>query len=97
VTRDITGFAGARYAQGHEGRGSPDDAGGEEPTISTETSAFLRYVHVLNRVSFTGDLDALKLDYDDVGSSTASISVRKAAPELSPSTSPRRAPGWRLP
>ena len=66
VTRNIYLFGFLGYSQLSEDRGSPDDAGGVEPTQYNVYRGSARYFHRLNRVSFRLDAAAQKYDFDDV-------------------------------
>ncbi len=66
VTRNIYLFGFLGYSQLSEDRGSPDEAGGVEPTEYNVYRGSARYFHRLNRVSFRLDAAAQKYDFDDV-------------------------------
>jgi hypothetical protein len=73
VTRATKLRPSVSYRRGHEERGSPNDAGGVEPTIYDITSAGLTGSHKFNRLSVAlgGTFD--KYNYDDVATSLGTI------------------------
>lgn len=73
ISRDIYLFGGVGYSQLHEGRGSPDDVRGSEPTEYDVLRGNVRYFHKINRVSFRADAAARKLNFDDVPTSTGAL------------------------
>ena len=71
ITRNIFVFGFLGYSQLSEDRGSPDDAGGVDPTEYDVRRGSVRYFHRLNRVSFRLDAAAQKFDFDDVATGPA--------------------------
>ena len=65
VTRNIFLFGLLGYSQLSEDRGSPDDAGGIEPTEYNILRGSVRYFHQLNRVNFRLDAGVRNFDFDD--------------------------------
>jgi hypothetical protein len=70
ITREIFAFGVLDYSKLHEGRGSPDDVNGKNPTEYTLGSGALQYFHSLNRLSFTVDAGQDYYNYDDAPTST---------------------------
>lgn len=66
ITRRNTLRLGGSYNQLHEGRGSPDDVRGVEPTVFTVGSGFLTYAYQGGRASLELDGSADRLEYDNV-------------------------------
>ncbi len=73
ITRDSHLFAALNSSFLHEGRGSPNDAGGSDPTEFRLNSGALQFFQRLNRLSFTLDGSQRYYDYDDVATSGAPI------------------------
>ncbi len=63
VSRDIALYAGGGAARRHEIPGSPDDPGGDEPTMYYEYNAFARYDQNFDRVGLTIDGLFDRVDY----------------------------------
>ncbi|MGH8602698.1 MAG: outer membrane beta-barrel protein, partial [Gammaproteobacteria bacterium] len=66
ITRRNTLRLGGGYNQLHEGRGSPDDVRGIEPTVFSVGSGFLTYAYQGGRASLELDGSADRLEYDNV-------------------------------
>ncbi|MBL8660229.1 MAG: outer membrane beta-barrel protein [Rhodospirillales bacterium] len=63
VSRDIALYGGGGAARRHEIRGSPDDPGGDEPTVYYEYNAFARYDQNFDRFGLTVDGLFDRVDY----------------------------------
>jgi hypothetical protein len=74
VSRTLNWRGGMSFARSHEGRGSPNNAGGSEPTQSDTLSPSVGFFHQSGRFSFDGSANARILNLQDVSTTgTASI------------------------
>lgn len=73
IKRDIDISASASYSALHEGRGSPDDVDGINPTEFSVALANIQYFHRLNRFNATLDGTVRKYDFDDARTSLTTI------------------------
>ncbi len=70
IRRDTNIGTNVKYSQGHEDRGSTDDAGGLNPTLFTTFTPVIEFFTQWNRVSLNIGANAVITDYDDVRTST---------------------------
>lgn len=70
ITRETNITAFGRYQAGHEERSSPDDANGVEPGEFVRLEGDLGFNHKFNRVGTAFLSNVIRLDYDDVRTST---------------------------
>jgi hypothetical protein len=73
ITRRNQLRLGGSYNQLHEGRGSPDNVRGVEPTIFTVGSGFLTYAYQGGRALLELDASADRLEYENVRAEDGSI------------------------
>lgn len=66
VRRNSHFFGGATYSHLHESRGSPDDAGGEEPSEFDLVETNVGYFHRFNRLSISPEVEFSRYDFHDV-------------------------------
>jgi hypothetical protein len=73
ITRRNQLRLGGSYNQLHEGRGSPDDVRGVEPTVFTVGLGFLTYAYQGGRALLELDASADRLEYENVRAGDGSI------------------------